>query len=172
MVIGIIDIIRICNSRAAPGGGTIDVTNSAFMFTAGHPFLLTAMLELQKGYDPACWACIGPTLLTTVARKIISYLIVLDDVSMIHQIPASANLTVTLMQRMMPVYWSAAPELLFPEEPVSFKRWEAMFENSSTVHFYGHMTAHLVVHDDPQYSAYALLGPRYCPLSYYSTEHF
>ena len=151
--------------RGAPGGGTIDVTNSAFMFTAHHPLILTAMLDLLKGYNPACWACIGPSLLTGVARKI-------TNVSMIQDIPASADLTVTLMQRMMPVYWSAAPELLFPEEPVSFNRWKTMFENSSTVHFFGKMTAHLVVHDDPQYSAYALLGPRYCPLAYYSTEQF
>ena len=141
------------------------MTNSAFTFTAFHPFLLMAMQDLQTGYDPACWACIGPSLLTGVARKI-------TNVSMIHDIPAKADLNVTLMQRMMPVYWSRAEDLLFPEQPVSFKSWMTMFENSSTVHFFGKMTAHLVVHDDPQYNAYALLGPRYCPNAYYSTTEF
>ena len=147
-----------------PGGGTIAVTNSAFMFTAKHPFLLAAMKALEAGYDNKCWACIGPILLTRVAKKI-------TNVTMIQDIPASANLNVTLMKRMMPVHWTAAQGLYFPEKPVSFKTWEAMFENASTVHFFGFMTSGLVVHDDPRYSAYAVLGPRYCPNAYYSTKY-
>ena len=141
------------------------MTNSAFKFSAHHPFLLTAMLDLQKDYDPGCWGCIGPTLFTAVAKK-------MSNVSSIQDIPDSADLTVTPMQRMIPVHWSAAPELFFPELPVSFNRWKTMFENSSTVHFFGKITANILVPDDPQYSTYALLGPRYCPLAYYSMEQF
>ena len=146
-------------------GYAIDTTNSAFMFTAKHLFLLTAMQEIEDGYDPACWGCIGPDMLTRAAKK-------MTNVSLIQDFPASSNLNVTLIQRFYPVYWSFAPELLFPDQPFSFERWETMFENSSTVHFFGKMTAHLVVHDDPQYSAYALLGPRYCPYAYYSSTGF
>ena len=123
------------------------------------------MESLLEIYDPGCWACIGPGLLTWTARKV-------TNVTMIKDIPDSADLSVTLMQRMMPVYWASSPGLLFPEEPVSFQTWDTMFKNSSTVHFFGKMTAHLVSHNDPQYSAYALLGPRYCPVSYYSTQEF
>ena len=65
-----------------PGEGTIAVTNSAFMFTAKHPFLLAAMKALEAGYDNKCWACIGPILLTRVAKKI-------TNVTMIQDIPAS-----------------------------------------------------------------------------------
>jgi len=145
--------------------GTIDLTNSAFMFTAHHPYLLAAMQGLEKRYQAGCWACIGPGLLTGTARK-------MTNVTMIKDIPASANLNVTLMKRLMPVHWTAAQGLLFPEKPVSFSRWERIFQNASTVHFFGYMTSGLVAHDDPQYSAYALLGPRYCPHAYYSTQYF
>ena len=146
-------------------GDIIDTTNSAFMFTANHSILLTAMQEIEQVYDPACWACIGPGVLTEAARKIING-------SMIQDIPASANLNVTLIQRFYAVYFESATALLFPDQPVSFTRWETLFENSSTVHFFSKMTSHLVAHDDPQYSAYALLGPRYCPYAYYSSDGF
>ena len=147
-----------------PGGGTIALTNSAFMFTAKHPFLLAALKALESGYDSNCWGCIGPELLNRVARK-------MTNVTMIKDIPASANLNVTLMKRLMPVHWTAAQGLLFPEKPVSFSRWERIFQNASTVHFFGYMTSGLVAHDDPQYSAYAVLGPRYCSHAYYSTKY-
>ena len=61
---------------------------------------------------------------------------------------------------------------LFPIRPSSFANWEEMFKRSSAVHFFSKKTAGLGVLDDPRYNAYALLGPHYCPVSYYSVEHF
>ena len=148
-----------------PGRGPIAVTNSAFMFTAKHPFLLQAMKALEAAYDNKnCWDCIGPKLFTAVAKN-------MTNVTMINDIPASANLTVTPMRRMMPVRWFDARRLYFPEKPVSFQTWEKIFQHSSTAHFFGKMTAGTAVRDDPRYSAYAVLGPRYCPHAYYSTKH-
>ena len=147
-----------------PGKGKLAVTNSAFMFTAKHPFLLAAMKALEERYKKNCWDCIGPRLLTGVAKN-------MTNATMINDIPASANINVTPMKRMMPVKWNFAQRLYFPEKPVSFKTWKTMFQYSSTVHFFGKMTECTAVRDDPRYSAYAVLGPRYCPHAYYSTKH-
>ena len=72
----------------------------------------------------------------------------------------------------MAVDSSQAMGKLFPETPCSFKIWRELFINSSAVHFFNKRTSSLVVFDDPRYSAYALLGPHYCPLSYHSTKFF
>ena len=55
---------------------------------------------------------------------------------------------------------------------VSFEAWEQLFRQSSAVHFFSKLTGDLAVVDDPRYSAYAVLGPRYCPLAYHSCENF
>ena len=55
---------------------------------------------------------------------------------------------------------------------VSFSAWEQLFRQSSAVHFFSKVTGNLAVVDDPRYSAYAVLGPRYCPLAYYSCDNF
>ena len=44
--------------------GRISVTNNAISLTPNHPLLLLAMEKLTKSYQPKCWDCIGPPLLT------------------------------------------------------------------------------------------------------------
>ena len=44
--------------------GKISVTNNAISLTPNHPLLLLAMEKLTKSYQPKCWDCIGPPLLT------------------------------------------------------------------------------------------------------------
>ena len=40
------------------------MTNNAISLTPNHPLLLLAMEKLTKSYQPKCWDCIGPPLLT------------------------------------------------------------------------------------------------------------
>ena len=141
------------------------MTNSAFTFSKRHPYLQTAMEDLASYYKPECWSCIGPDLLTASAWK-------LTNTTIIKNIPASANMNVTLIQRMMPVYWTNAEKVFWQEKPVKFEVWRKLFENSSSIHFYSKMTSYLMVDDDPQYCAYALLGPQYCPSAYFSSNQF
>ena len=61
---------------------------------------------------------------------------------------------------------------LFPEQSRSFQEWKNIFANSSSAHFANKQTSKFAHVDDPQYSAYALLGPRYCPVAYYSDRNF
>ena len=58
--------------------------------------------------------------------------------------------------------------------PVSFPRWKELLCNASSVHFAGAVRSAntLLLSTEPQYSAYALLGPRYCPVSYFSVKYF
>ena len=74
----------------------------------------------------------------------------------------------------MGISWKTAERIIDSLKPISFLQWKKMFEKSSSVHIAGGARKYLstVVIDDPQYSVYALLGPRYCPLSYYSVKYF
>ena len=59
------------------------------------------------------------------------------------------------------------------KKPISFPEWKKMFQYSSSVHLAGSIRKRFwQIPVDPQYSVYALLGPRYCPLSYYSVKYF
>ena len=61
---------------------------------------------------------------------------------------------------------------LFSRKPIKLNIWKKMFERSSAVHFFSKRTGKWKVIDDPHYNAYALFGSQYCPVAYYSTEHF
>jgi len=61
---------------------------------------------------------------------------------------------------------------LFHENPKSFDWWENLFRNSTAVHFGNSVNGRVANIDDPQYSAYAVIGPHYCPLSYFSDQNF
>ena len=60
---------------------------------------------------------------------------------------------------------------LFPREPRTFDEWNRKFKYSSTVHFYPKLTTPLRA-DDPRHSGYAILGPRFFPVSFYSVPVF
>ena len=74
----------------------------------------------------------------------------------------------------MGISWKKANEIVDSMKPISFKQWNKMFEKSSSIHLAGATRKYLstLIIDDPQYSVYALLGPRYCPRSYYSVKYF
>ena len=56
--------ISLFNFRNVVKRGKISVTNNAISLTPNHPLLLLAMEKLTKSYQPKCWDCIGPPLLT------------------------------------------------------------------------------------------------------------
>ena len=124
-----------------------------------------AMKKVKQTYNPNCWICIGPQLLTDTARQ-------LAGTKLVSQIPASADLHFVPMKTIMSVHFPQVNALLFPERPFSFQAWQKFFAQSSAVHFFSKTTSLLASPDDPRHSAYALLGPRYCPRSYYSTKNF
>ena len=145
--------------------GLISVTNNAFSFSKHHPLPLMAMKHLKQSYNPDCWNCIGPKLITSCVRK-------LARTELVENIPESAQINFTPLNRIMTVHFLRVKQTLFPETPNSFSDWKRLFEYSSAVHFFSKTTSGLAVPDSPGYSAYALLGPRYCPLAYYSVASF
>ena len=62
--------------------------------------------------------------------------------------------------------------LLWRQEYMTDSDWEIFFKHSSMVHFYASQTDPWMVKRDPHHEAYAYLAPRYCPTSYWSSEHF
>jgi len=145
--------------------GIISLTNNAFKLTAQHPLLSAAMRRVKQSYDPNCWICIGPMLITDTARQ-------LAGTKLVNGIPTSADFSFVTMKTIMSVHFAEVDTLLFPERPVGFSRWKRLFAHSSAVHLFSKTTSLLTSHDDPRYSAYAVLGPRYCPFSYYSSHEF
>ena len=63
------DMSHYQNVTVKTGAGSLAVTNNAFAFTAGHPFLEVVMLHMAESYRPTCWTCIGPELLTKSLRQ-------------------------------------------------------------------------------------------------------
>merc|ERR1719318_1696896 len=116
---------------------------------------------LQESYNPTCWICIGPTLLT---RCVIQ----MANTTLMEDIPKNGQINFVPMQRFLPIRNKG----VFPYTPVKFQTWQKTFMNSSAVHLFSHITQEFVVEDNPQHNAYALLGPRYCPTSYYSDNNF
>ena len=58
------DMSHYQNITVEKGAGDMAVTNNAFAFSAGHPYLEVVMLHMAESYRPGCWTCIGPDLLT------------------------------------------------------------------------------------------------------------
>ena len=45
------------------------ITNNAFSFSAGHPFLRLVMARMKRSYRPGCWTCIGPQIFTETLKE-------------------------------------------------------------------------------------------------------
>ena len=151
--------------RVRSTGYLLSITNNALQLSKQHPLLRSALLRVKLSYNPNCWTCIGPKLITRSAQN-------LAGTKDIRKIPQKANFRFVAMRKIMVVDWPESKSILFPMKPSSFLRWQKLFANSSAVHFFSHTSNMIKVTDDPRYSAYALLGPHYCPISYYSTKNF
>ena len=142
---------------------------------------------LSRQYNPTDWGCIGPKLVTKALRnftginKVEGLLFYLDYIglcnfikvdSIIADIPETTGISVADWRIFISAHIYKVVQILFPEQPKPFSHWQQLFQNSSTVHFASSQTSKLAVQPDPQYSAYALLGPHYCPVSYSSELNF
>jgi len=139
--------------------------NGAISLPCKHPLLAKALKYVETDYRPDCWICIGPHLITKVAQEI-------GNVSNTDELSPTPLLPVLEEHVLLPHHYDYAVPLYFSEDPISFEEYHSMFVNASAVHFYSALSSHILVEDDPEHFLYALLGPRYCPLSYYSTRYF
>merc|ERR1719336_3456897 len=48
----------------------LSITNNALQLKRYHPLLRFALLRVKLSYDPSCWTCIGPKLVTKSAQKL------------------------------------------------------------------------------------------------------
>ena len=155
--------------------GKYGVTNNAFSFPHSHHFLSNVMTKMKESYNANCWSCIGPGLFTQSLQNISE-----DKLISVNVIPLE-RYKVSIMKvifetyfRIMGVSWQVSDRIIDSPDPISFAEWKKIFANASSVHFSGATRVNLQwqLPDDPQYSAYALLGQRFCPLSYYSVQDF
>ena len=142
----------------------INTANNVFTFVSGNPYLQAVLTGLAREYNPSCWACIGK-MMGRHLRKI-------SNATMAKDIPTSTDLAMAPRKRFLPVHHTRVVNTFWPEVGVPFDVWRTLFTNSSAIHFNNKITRGLAVPDDPQFSAYALLGPRLCPLAYHSSRNF
>ena len=57
-----------CCSNTGLTKNIISLTNSCLRLERRHPLLRAALERVAATYDPECWVCIGPRLLTAMAR--------------------------------------------------------------------------------------------------------
>ena len=139
------------------------LANGDFHFKRKHPLLLFTMQGLAKIYRGKKRTEVGPLLITQATR-------------MLYKVTDVGTLQTSQITVMPPSFFYPAKSFevgsLWTEKPMAFSDWFLFLENSTMVHFYGSQTNKLVVERNPSHELYALLGPRYCPVSYWSSTHF
>ena len=139
------------------------LANGEFHFKRKHPLLLLTMQGLAKVYRGEHRNEVGPLLITQAARMLYK----VGDVGTLQ----TSQLTVMPSSFFYPAK-SFQVESLWQARPRSFSEWFLFLQNSKMVHFYGSQSNMLVVERNPSHELYAVLGPRYCPVSYWSSQHF
>ena len=109
------------------------------------------------------WTEIGPMLITQAVKTLYNSAIT-EDVK-------TKNLTILPLNTFYPIEWFDIHSL-WPFTRKSCSDWSRIFENSSQVHFFGHLTSRWFVEHDPSHEAYGALGPKYCPISIWSSDNF
>ena len=144
-------------------GTLAHLANGEFQFEEKHPLLWETMKMFTKVFTGNTRVEVGPMLIT---KTVNNYFHIKDIEPLKNKI-----LTVLPIETFYPV---KAFEInhLWPERPKSFQDWAKLFENSSMVHFYASQTNSWVVERDPSHEAYAVIGSRYCPTSFWSADQF
>jgi len=138
--------------------------NGEFHFTKGHSVPLSAMVRFAKKYTGRSRFEVGPMLITATIKAEF-------NVTSITDIQPSAKLTLLPPEVFYPVR-AYEPVKLWPKWRKKFDSWKQLFHHSVMIHIYGSQTNSKLVTGDVTQEAYSLLGPHYCPLSYYGTDDF
>jgi len=139
------------------------LANGEFQFEKKHPVLWEAMTSGAKSFTGTNRVEIGPPLLTQAVATLY------DNWDM--KSVKNENILILPLNTFYPVEWFNTGAL-WPSYPMGCSDWSRLFENSSQVHFFGSQTDNAIVDHDPSHQAYAALGPKYCPVSIWSSETF
>jgi len=155
------------------------LSNSFFHFDSGHPFLKMAIEEFSTAFDPGIggWASAGPDLFTKILHRLCgvaegSWPEITEDR---FNPEKCRGVTVSHPKLTYPVPWFEAALLWTPRR--SNKEWKEFFSSAVSIHFYFSSVSNKErCHRPQQYGkmkpAYAYLGPKYCPLSFWSEKEF
>ena len=139
------------------------LNNGVFHFEAKHQILLQTMKMFTRVFTGSRRGEVGPMLITKTVKEYFQ----LENIERLK----TKTLEVTPIETFHPIKAFDAIQL-WSIQPKSFAQWFTLFKNSSMVHFYASQTNKWFVERDPSHEAYAVLGPRYCPTSYWSAENF
>ena len=139
------------------------LANGEFHFKRKHPLLLLTMQGLAQIYRGEHRNEVGPLLITQAAK-------------MLYKVRDVGALQTSQITVMPPSFFYPAKSFevgsLWREKLMTFSDWFQFLQNSKMVHFYGSQSNMLVVQRNPAHELYAVIGPRYCPVSYWSSPHF
>ena len=156
------------------------ISNAFFHNDAGHIFLQTAIKYFKSMFVNGVWASSGPVVLSKALDDICGQLN--KQTRPLNPIDYSRTLCsgmrVVEPRLFYPVNWFHASEL---QQSRLKEHWEELFKKSLVVHFYGSSQegsgggVQRVLRPNnygKEKPAMTYLGPRECPLSFYSTRPF
>lgn len=155
------------------------LSNSFFHFTAGHPFLEQVIQEFSSSFDPGLngWASAGPDLFTKILHRLCGVKEgTWPEISEKRfNLETCQGFQVSHPKYTYPVAWFEAALLWTPRR--TNKEWKQMFSSTVSIHFYFSSVSNKErCHQPHKYGkmkpAYAYLGPKYCPLSFWSEQEF
>ena len=156
------------------------ISNAFFHNSAGHIFLQTAIKHFKSTFVNGVWSSSGPVVLTKALDDICGQLN--KQTRPLNPIDYNRDLcfgmTVVEPRLFYPVDWFHGSEL---QNSNLKEYWDDLFKKSLVVHFYGSSMAgtggsHATVLRPNNYGkekpAMTYLGPKECPVSFYSTRPF
>ena len=121
----------VSNVASVEDRAVVSVCNGVLGLPARHPVLARALALLNQSYDPACWGCVGPALLSQAVRQAGNL-----TANMAGQEGGrQAGLQVLPRRVFLPVHWTDVKHVLFSERPQMFDDWARLLRDSSAVHF-------------------------------------
>merc|ERR1712150_24157 len=106
-------------------------------------------------------AALGPVLTSNTIKKLYN----ITNFSRFK----GADLEVLPVSSFLPIGCNKANDLWNYE---AHQDWDEVFKCSYAVHFFSYLTSKKPIRKELQHEAYSYLGPKHCPISYWSTDKF
>ena len=137
--------------------------NAEFKFEKNHKLLWKTMEEIAKRYEGRHRIEIGPLFITSVVKSFYN----------VTDIEHFKNQELEIVPNDY-FYPAKAYEIskLWTIDTQNEDDWKRLLKDSYIIHFYSSQTNSLVVQRNVNYEVYSYLGPKYCPVAYWSSESF
>lgn len=154
-----------CDPRGSMETSGSHIQNAYTALEKGHPVTLKLIENLANKYTRNVSRFeTGPLLITRTVQEVYQ--------QSFKKLQPSPEFSLLPTYFLYPIGANRARQDLWRNEPISSKDWDRLFECSYAVHFYNYLSEKWPVKRLPNREAYAYLGEKFCPLSYWSAQNF